>query len=45
MREYWVPSLKWQLVDLLGSRYDKKKLERMTKKQLYAILFKIRGEK
>ena len=41
---YWIPKYKWQLVDVLSSRYpkDRAKFQAMKKKQLYAILHSIR---
>lgn len=45
--DYWVPQYKWQLVDLLCLKYpnDRAKFQKAGKKQLYAILFKIRRAK
>jgi len=44
MRPYYVPRRKYELVSLLSRRYpeDGRKFERMSKRQLYAIYFRIR---
>lgn len=51
IRRYWKPSFKWQLVEWLFQKYKdegkeipKNRLERMTKKQLYAIYYEIRDQ-
>lgn len=45
-KEFWIPQFKWQLVNALVLRYpnDRMKFTRMNKKQLYAILYRIRGQ-
>lgn len=41
---FWIPKYKYQLVDILSSRYpkDREKFRKMKKKQLLAILLDIR---
>lgn len=43
---FYIPKTKYQLIDLLCLTWpsDRNRLARMTKKQLYAILFRIRKE-
>ena len=42
--DFWVPRYKWELVEWLSKRYpeDRKRFERMEKRRLYAIYFRIR---
>jgi hypothetical protein len=45
MSNYYTPIYKWELVNFIRQYYSKenqKKFERMPKKQLYAIFYKIR---
>ena len=41
----YTPRDKWELVQLLATKYpaDRKKFERMEKKRLYAVFYRIRG--
>ena len=40
----WIPTHKYELVDWLTAKYgEKSKWNRMPKKQLYAIYYKVRG--
>jgi len=43
--DFYIPKRKWELVEFLGRRYpeDRKRFERMRKRRLYAIYFRIRG--
>jgi len=45
MRDFWLPSHKYQLVDLLADVYpnDRGKFKRMNMKRLYAILYSVRN--
>jgi len=40
MIKFFVPQNKYQLVDILKSRYSRSWLEKQSKKRLYAIYFK-----
>ena len=46
MKSYWVPEYKYQLLDWFKRNqpdWKQSDLRKMSKKQLYAIYFKIRG--
>jgi hypothetical protein len=44
MEKFWVPEFKWQLVDwfVMNNIFTKSQAEGKSKKQLYAIYYKIR---
>ena len=45
LKAFYIPSSRWELVQLLALKYphDKRKFERMEKKRLYAVFYRIRG--